>query len=129
MEYVQGIRIDGTPYDVPLISIKRTADFLDKFAARTEDGDFKRELMGVYFNYQMAFGTMDDDDLYEALWNKLTEPVEFHDFSLPTVKGTHSFRGYVSGVSDEIEQVFSATARFKGLQCKFIAKKPTRRPG
>lgn len=128
-EYTQGIRIDGVFYDVPLVSMKRTADFLDKYAERTEDGDFKRGLIGVYFNYQMSFGTIDDDDLYEALWNKLTEPVEFHDFSLPTVKGVYSFRGYISGVSDEVEKMFSDTAKFKGLQCKFIAKKPARRPG
>lgn len=127
-QYTQGIRIDGSFYDVPLVSIKRTADFLDKYAERTEDGDFKRELIGVYFNYQMSFGTIDDDSLYEALWDKLTEPVEFHDFTLPTVKGSYSFRGYISGVSDEAEKIYSDTTKFKGLQCKFIAKKPARRP-
>lgn len=129
MEYTQGIRIDGIYFDVPLVSIKRTADFLDKYAERTEDGDLKRELIGVYFNYQMSFGTIDNDELYEKLWDKLTEPVEFHDFSLPTVKGTYSFRGYVSGVSDEIEKILSSTAKMKVLQCKFTAKKPARKPG
>ncbi|MGN0384605.1 MAG: hypothetical protein ACI4EX_01850 [Lachnospiraceae bacterium] len=128
MEYTQGIKIDGIYYDVPLISIKRTADFLDKYAERTEDGDLKRELIGVYFNYQMSFGTIDNETLYENLWDKLTEPVEFHDFSLPTVNGTYSFRGYVSGVSDEVEKLLSDTAKMKGLQCKFIAKKPARKP-
>lgn len=128
MEYTQGIKIDGIYYDVPLISIKRTADFLDKYAERTEDGDLKRELIGVYFNYQMNFGTIDNETLYENLWDKLTEPVEFHDFSLPTVNGTYSFRGYVSGVSDEVEKLLSDTAKMKGLQCKFIAKKPARKP-
>ncbi len=33
MEYTQGIRIDGIYFDVPLVSIKRTADFLDKYAS------------------------------------------------------------------------------------------------
>ena len=126
--YTQGIRIDGTFYNVPLVAIKRTADFLHKYAERTEDGDMKSELIGVYFNYQMSFGTIDDDTLYEALWDKLTEPVEYHDFSLPTLKGTYSFRGYISGVSDEIEKIFEETAKFKGLQCKFTAKKPARKP-
>lgn len=127
-DYTQGIRIDGTYYDVPLISIKRTADFLDKYAERTEDGDLKRELIGVYFNYQMSFGTIDNDALYGSLFDKLTEPVEFHDFSLPTLSGTYSFRGYVSSVSDEIEKVMSNTSKFKGLQCKFTAKEPARKP-
>lgn len=128
MHYTQGIKIDGTTYDIPMISIKRTADFLDKFAERTEDGDFKRELIGVYFNYQMSFGTIDNDDLYEQLWEVLTKPIEYHDFELPTTKGVYAFRGYVSGVSDEIERILSDTTKFKGLQCKFIAKKPARTP-
>lgn len=129
MEFTQGIYIDGKLFDIPLVSIKRAADFLDKYAERTEDGDIKRELIGVYINYQMSFGTIDDDATYDALWDKLTEPVEFHDFTLPTTGGTYSFRGYISGVSDEIEKILEDTAKFKGLQCKFTAKKPARVPG
>ena len=129
MEFTQGIYIDGILYDIPLVSIKRSGDFLDKYAERTEDGDLHRELIGVYFNYQMAFGTIDDDSIYSALFDKLTEPVEFHDFSLPTTGGQFAFRGYVSSVSDEIEKILSGTAKFKGLQCKFVAKKPARVPG
>lgn len=128
MTYTQGIKIDNVQFDIPMISIKRTADFLDKYAERTEDGDLKRELIGVYFNYQMSFGTIDDDETYKQLFDKLTEPVEYHDFELPTVGGTYSFKGYISGVSDEIEKVLSDTAKFKGLQCKFIAKRPARIP-
>lgn len=127
-KYKKGIRIDDTYYGVPLVSIKRMADFLDKYAERTEDGDLKRELIGTYINYQMSFGTIDDDALYEALYNKLTEPVEFHDFEVPTTSGSYNFRGYISGVSDEIEKIFSDTAKFKGLQCKFTAKGPAKRP-
>lgn len=129
MNFTQGIQIDGITYDIPLVSVKRTADFLDKYAERSEDGDMQRELIGVYFNYQMSFGTIDDDNLYDALWEVLTRPVEYHDFELPTTRGRYAFRGYVSGVSDEIEKIMSDTAKFKGLQCKFIAKKPSRRPG
>lgn len=34
-DYKQGIRIDGITFDIPLISISRTGDFLDKYAERT----------------------------------------------------------------------------------------------
>lgn len=129
MDYTQGISIDGQRFDVPFISIKRNADFLDKYAERTEDGDLQRELIGVYINYTMSFGTINDDATYKALWDKVTEPVEFHDFTLPTTGGAYSFRGYVSGVSDEMEQILSDTVKFTGLQCKFTAKKPARIPG
>ena len=127
-EYKQGIYIDGIYFDVPLISVKRNFDFLDKYAERTEDGDLKRELIGVYANYTMNFGIIDNDDLYESLINKLTEPVEFHDFIIPSVKRTYSFRGYVSSLSDEMLKIEKETVKFKGLTCKYIAKKPFRKP-
>ena len=80
MEYTQGIYIDGTYFDVTLVSVKREAKFLDKYAEREEEtGDLLRELIGVYINYTMNFGTIDDDDTYEKLWDILTQPVAFHD--------------------------------------------------
>lgn len=45
-KYTQGLIIDGTTYQVPLVSIKRTLDFLEKFAERTEDGDIQIETIG-----------------------------------------------------------------------------------
>ena len=128
-DFTQGIYIDGNLYDVPMISIKRTFDVLDKYANRNEeDGDLLREILGVYANYTLSFGTIDDDDLYERLIDKLTEPVEFHDFSLPTTKGNFEFKGYISQVSDEIEKILENTAKFQGLTCKFTMKKPFRTP-
>ena len=127
-EYKQGIYIDNIFFDVPLVSVKRNFDFLDKFAERTEDGDLKRELIGVYANYTMNFGTIDDDDTYERLVSKLTEPVDFHDFVLPSTKKTYSFRGYVSSLSDEMLKIEKETVKFKGLTCKYISKAPFRRP-
>jgi hypothetical protein len=126
--YKQGIYIDGKFFSVPLVSVKRSFDFLDKYAERTEDGDLKRELIGVYANYTMNFGVIDDDDLYESLVDKLTEPVEFHDFVLPSIRKSYSFRGYVSSLSDEMLKIEDNTVKFKGLTCKYIAKKPFRTP-
>lgn len=126
---VQGISIDGTVFNVPIVSIKRTADFLDKYAERTEDGDLKRELIGVYFNYQMNFGIIEDDALYSSLFNKLTEPVEYHDFTVPTTGGDYSFRGYIGSVSDEVLKVEKSTTKFQNLSCKFVSKKPSRIKG
>ena len=36
-KYTQGLIIDGITYNIPLISIKRTLDFLENFAERTEE--------------------------------------------------------------------------------------------
>ena len=129
MKFDKGIIIDGIHFDIPMLSLKRTADFLDKYAERTEDGDLKRELIGVYYNYTLTVGESSDfgDTDYEAFWEKMTEPVEFHDISLPTKSGYYSFRGYISSVSDEYKKVLSNEAEFTGFTCKFTAKTPSRR--
>ena len=128
-EYTQGIYIDGTYFDIPLVSVKREAKFLDKYAEREEEtGDLLRELIGVYINYTMNFGTIDDDDTYEKLWDILTQPVVFHDVTLPSTKRRYTFRCYVSSVSDEMEKILDDTVKFKGLTCKYIAKAPARTP-
>lgn len=128
-EYTQGIRIDGTYYDVPLMSIKRNFDVLDKYAERNEeDGDLLREILGVYANFTLSFGIVEDDGLYERLIDKLTEPTEFHDFSVPTTNGEFKFKGYISQVSDEVMKIYSDTAKFQNLTCKFTMKAPFRRP-
>lgn len=128
-DYTQGIIIDGTLYDVPLVSVKRSFDVLDKYAERNEEnGDLLREVLGVYANYDLAFGVIDDDDTYQGLIDKLTEPVAFHDFILPSTKGDFTFRGYISKVADEIMKIHSDTVTFQGLTCKFTMKKPFRTP-
>ena len=48
------IMIDGKGYGVGLVQIKRKADVLDKYAKRTVSGDLRREILGVYFNYELV---------------------------------------------------------------------------
>ena len=118
------IKIDGSTYNVPVISIKRTADFLDKFATRTENGDLQRELIGVYYNYQLQFGSTLDMDEYARLWSKLTEPIEFHTVTVPDESGDYTFTAYFAGVSDEMRRQTAAKNYWKNLTVNFIAKSP-----
>ena len=64
----------------------------------------------------------------EELWDILTQPVAFHDVTLPSTKRRYTFRCYVSSVSDEMEKILDDTVKFKGLTCKYIAKVPARTP-
>lgn len=130
MVFQKGIRIDGTHFDIPMVSLKRSANFLDKYAERVETGDLERELIGVYYNYTLTVGSSDTfgETDYDGFWDKMTEPVEFHDISVPTAKGYYTFRGYISSVSDEYEQILDDKAVFKGFTCKFTAKRPARTP-
>lgn len=129
MKFKKGIMIDGIYFDIPMVSLKRTADFLDKYAERTEDGELQRELIGVYYNYTLTAGTSTDfgETDYEAFWNKMTEPVEFHDISIPTQSGYYTFRGYISSVSDEYKKILENEAVFTGFTCKLTVKGPARK--
>lgn len=118
--------IDGQRYNVKVkIGIKRTADFLDKYANRTDDGDLKRELIGVYFNYKnISFDKqrISNYNEYNRLYNKLTEPEEFHDINIAGFE----FRAYFSNVTDEMYKFKDGKPYFKNLTVEFTAKKPAR---
>ena len=120
------LTIDGESYNVPVMSLTRKADFLDKYANRTESGDLQRELIGVYFNYQLQFGNTFDTDEYARLWVKLTEPVEFHTVTVPDEAGDYTFTAYFSNVGDEVHYVTAEANYFKNLTVNFIAKSPAR---
>ncbi len=130
MRFEKGIIVDGTYFDIPLVSLKRRAEFLDKFAERVETGDLERELIGVYYNFDLTVGTSSDfgDTDYNFFWDFMTAPVEFRDFSLPVKNGYYNFRGYISSVSDEYEKILDDDAVFKGFTCKMTAKTPARTP-
>ncbi|HOJ01285.1 MAG TPA: hypothetical protein PLL88_06655 [Anaerolineaceae bacterium] len=120
------IIIDGVEYDIPVISIERTADFLDKFAERTVDGVLHRELIGVYFNYRLQLGSITDTAVYAALWAKLTEPQEFHTVTVPDESGNYTFTAYFSNVGDKLRKSQGIQNYWKGLTVNFIARSPAR---
>ena len=125
------ITIDGTTYDVPIVSLDESCDFLDKYAERTEDGILHRELIGCYFNQQIQFGTPSTSQLadYAAIWLKLTEPVEFHTVTVPDTDGVDfTFTAYFSGVKRSSRKWTAAQAFWKTLTVNFIAQSPARTP-
>ena len=119
------IIIDGVTYDVPVISISRKAEFLDKFAERTEDGILHREIIGVYYNYVLKFGQSSNNVAdYAALWVKLTEATEFHEVTVPDESGDFTFQAYFSNVSDELKKQKGAINFWHNLTVNFIAQSP-----
>ena len=101
-EWSKFIIIDGQRYNIKVKNgIKRSADFLDRYAVRTEDGNLNRDLIGVFFNYSnIRFEKQTDKnyDEYNRLYNKLTEPSEFHTINI----GGFQFTAYFNSISDEI---------------------------
>jgi len=125
------ITIDGTPYDIPILELSRTADVLDKYAERTEDGVLHREIIGVYFNYQLKFGspiTSTQIGVYQTVWAKLTEAVEFHTIVVPDESGDYTFSAYIAKVSDRLRRIKGGVNYWTDLTANFVSKNPENTP-
>lgn len=120
------LTIDGEIYNIKVkTGVQRNADFLDKYATRTDDGDLKRELIGVYFNYrEIKFEKQTDANYneYTRLYNKLTEAEEFHEIEI----AGEEFTAYFSGVSDTMYLYKNSRPYYKDLKVNFTAKMPAR---
>lgn len=120
------LKIDGEWYDVPVLSLSRKADFLDKYANRSEDGVLHRELIGVYFNYKLKLGGTASSKEYGRLWDKLTEPEEFHRVTVPDNDGEYSFAAYFTDVKDNLVREYGGNYYWDGLTVAFTARSPSR---
>lgn len=121
------IMIDGKRYDVPIVKLDHSAEFLYKYAERTVDGVLHSEMIGVYFNYQVVFGKNNANPTeYKKLYDKLTEPSEFHSVRVPTIEGEHAFEAYFSNIKDTFVRIKGDNRYFKGLSVNIIARRPAR---
>lgn len=125
-----GLRIDGVPYyHVHIASVKRDGEVLDgKNSGRVYSGTMVRDIIGTYYNYTMAIDTDNASaEEYDALYNVLTSPVNYHQVEMPYGQGSIQFQAYVSSVSDELKSVHGDANRWGGMTLKFVAMKPYRR--
>lgn len=122
----QYIKIDGVEYKIAITKLQRKADILDKFAGRSEDGVLWREVIGTFYNYTLKIGVINDPELYNTLFEVLSDPVESHEVELP--HDHVKFDGYFSSVQDEVHKVLSTGATYRGLSCKLTAMKPRKTP-
>ena len=121
-----GLYIDGTYFNVPLLSCKRKANFLWKYADRTEDGVHVGEKLGTYLNYTLTIGSIVDRNEYNRLYNKLIENTEYHTVQMPGVDGSmFTFTAYFDSISDEVVHSYDGRNTFRGLTVEFISKRPT----
>ena len=126
------ITIDSTTYDVPVIAIDETCNFLDKYAERTEDGVLHRELIGTYHNQRIQFGmpqTAAEIAEYYSLWEKLTEAEEFHTVTVPDASGVDfTFTAYFSNVTRRLRKWDGTTTNWRDMTVNFIAQSPKATP-
>ena len=118
--------IDGQYFNVPVAGIDLAADFLDKYAERSEDGTLHRELIGVYFNYKLSLATTLSTSEFSRLWNKLTEPEEFHTVTVPGPDGDFTYVAYFSNIKAKLLRTYKGMNYFSELTVNFTAQSPAR---
>lgn len=125
--------VDGKAYNVsvPQGGLKRQGRVLDgDKAGRLQSGDMERDVVGTYYNYVMSLDTegMDVED-YDALYEVLSGPEDFHTVTIPYGQGAITFQAYVANVDDELLRVLPDGRNLWGnLSFTFTAKAPYRRP-
>lgn len=125
------IVIDSTTYDVNIKIVNRRAEPLDNYAERTQDGVLHRDLIGWYFNFDIECGmSVHNVSDYAALFLKLTEPVEFHEITVPGApSGYETFDAYFASVRDEVARYqLNGVDYFRNLSFTVISKSPARTP-
>lgn len=122
------IKVDGIEYNINVTSLKQEGTFVDKSAERTEDWDLQREVAGLFFNYRVKLGNIQDKETAYAFFNKICEVVDFHTVELPHNDTTLTFKAYVTGVTRNLLKYKAGDNRWGGYEVRFIAKEPQYRP-
>jgi len=118
------LTIDGTTYPVNIVSLTETSDFQDKYSEQTENFDLKRELGGIFFNYELQLGEIQNQTTALALYEKLHEFTEFHTVTLPHNDGLQTFQAYITGVGRPLKSRINETNKWGGYTITFTAKSP-----
>lgn len=124
-------KVDGVEYNVfvPSGGIKRSGKVLDgDKAGRVQTGRMERDIIGTYYNYAMQIDASRlDVASYDALYQVLSAPVDYHNIVVPYGQGTLSFRAYVANVDDELISIDGSRKRWGNLSFNFIAMEPQRK--
>lgn len=124
------LTVDGKTYNIDVTSLKRSASVLDGTnAGRVLSGLMVRDIIGTYYNYDLTFGrsSLSPAD-YDALYETLTAPVDYHTITVPYGQETKTFRAYVSNASDVLRRMTDKVNLWGELTIKFTAMEPNRRP-
>lgn len=125
-------KIDDVAYNVriPDGGLKRSASVLDgDNAKRAKSGRMIRDIIGTYYNYTLQIETCGMDAAqYDALYEVLTAPADYHTIVMPYGQGTLTFQAYISNAEDAVVTMENGRNTWGGLSINFIAMAPARTP-
>lgn len=124
--------LDGKAYNVfvPAEGIKRNGQILDgENAGRTLSGVMIRDIIGTYYNYSISIDTQQlEVEEYDALYDAVTAPVDYHELTVPYGQSELSFRAYITGAADVLISMENGVNRWGELTLSFVAMAPQRTP-
>lgn len=124
------IKVDGKNYNVSVVSVDLSTEFIYKYAERTEDFNLNYELGAVYHNQSLTFGVetsanQDFVDLYKLLSTKSTiDNGTGHNVEIWTPMGKMTFLMYPNSLQVSLKHDRGSKTWWSGLKVKFIAVKP-----
>ena len=97
-------KIDNTEFDVGVTALSRKFSAQERETARsTTTGTAIRSVIGSFYNYSVQLQTSAlHPEQYDALYEILTSPDEFHIFEMPYGQTTYTFIGNITRVSDTL---------------------------
>ena len=123
-------KVDGVSYNVivPEGGLKRQGRVLDgESVGRMLSGRMMRDIVGTYYNYAMQLDTRNlDVAQYDALYQVLSAPVDYHTVILPYGQSTLTFQAYVTNLDDELVLIQEGRNLWGNLSFTFVAMQPER---
>lgn len=119
------ITIDSNTFDVGIVKITRKASQSKESLGITLDGRKHYDVKGTYYDYDVQFNlrAMNVND-YDALYELLTEPVEYHTVTLPYGQSTITFIANTKVADDSLVRNFNKMKRWSGFKVTFEALEP-----
>lgn len=125
-------KVDSVAYPVVVEpgGLHRKAAVLDgDNAGRAKSGKMIRDVIGTYYNYTLKLDTRGlAVDKYDALYEVLTAPVDYHTIEMPYGQGSITFQAYVSNVEDRLLDKSTGKTFWGEMTVTFTALAPKRVP-
>lgn len=119
--------IDGTRWPWPC-AITRTAQIrASDISGQLLDKTYFNDVLGTYMEYSVQIAVpLDRVDVYNALYETLTDPVEGHTFIFPYNSSSVTITGRVENVGDSLVRMPNSGQYWKGINFTVLSNTPTK---
>lgn len=120
--------IDGASYSGLAISVSRSAQMRQSdISGYMMDKSYFADVLGTYLSYDVKVAVpVSREYLYTELFEKVTDPVGSHSFTLPYNQGIVNITGRVEGISDAYFRAEGSTKIWRSISFTIVSNYPTK---